>query len=99
MSAELTMVVAAAVVIGTLAAMASRLVPPVLALATGLTLAGILGLATVEELLAGLANPGVITIGAMLVLAKGIVQTGVVTRAQLAAALDGHATRARRCGA
>ena len=51
-----------------------------LALAGGLTLAGILGLATVEELASGLANTGVITIGAMLVLAKGIVQTGVVTR-------------------
>jgi di/tricarboxylate transporter len=74
------MAVAAAVVAGTLVAMASRRVPPVLALAGGLTLAGILGLATVEELLAGLANPGIITIGAMLVLAKGIVQTGVVTR-------------------
>ncbi|HEY8169680.1 MAG TPA: SLC13 family permease [Candidatus Limnocylindria bacterium] len=80
MSAEVTMAVAAAVVAGTLVAMASRRVPPVLALAGGLTLAGILGLATVEELLAGLANPGIITIGAMLVLAKGIVQTGVVTR-------------------
>ena len=80
MSAEATMVVAAVVVTGTLVAMASRRVPPVLALAGGLTLAGILGLATVEELASGLSNPGVITIGAMLVLAKGIVQTGVVTR-------------------
>ena len=60
--------------------MASRRVPPVLALAGGLVLAGILGLATVGELASGLSNPGVITIGAMLVLAKGIVQTGVVTR-------------------
>ncbi len=80
MSAEATMAVAAAVVTGTLVAMASRRVPPVLALAGGLVLAGILGLATVEELVSGLSNPGVITIGAMLVLAKGIVQTGVVTR-------------------
>ena len=80
MSAEATMVAAAAVVTGTLVAMASRRVPPVLALAGGLTLAGILGLATVDELASGLSNPGVITIGAMLVLAKGIVQTGVVTR-------------------
>ena len=74
------MAAAAAVVTGTLVAMASRRVPPVLALAGGLTLAGILGLATVDELASGLSNPGVITIGAMLVLAKGIVQTGVVTR-------------------
>ena len=80
MSAEATMSAAAAVVTGTLVAMASRRVPPVLALAGGLTLAGILGLATVDELASGLSNPGVITIGAMLVLAKGIVQTGVVTR-------------------
>ncbi len=74
------MAVAAAVVTGTLVAMASRRVPPVLALAAGLVVAGILGLATVEELASGMSNPGVITIGAMLVLAKGIVQTGVVTR-------------------
>ena len=80
MSAEATMVIAAVVVTGTLVAMASRRVPPVLALAGGLTLAGILGLATIDELASGLSNPGVITIGAMLVLAKGIVQTGVVTR-------------------
>jgi di/tricarboxylate transporter len=80
LSAEATMAVAVAVVTGTLGAMASRRVPPVLALAAGLALAGILGLATVEELVSGLSNTGVITIGAMLVLAKGIVQTGVVTR-------------------
>ncbi len=71
---------AAVIVIATLGAMASGRMPPVLALATGLVVAGITGVAPVESLLAGLGNSGVITVGAMLVIAKGIVQTGVVSR-------------------
>ncbi|MBX3030673.1 MAG: hypothetical protein KF809_10970 [Chloroflexi bacterium] len=75
------MIAAAVIVIGTLVAMASGRVPPILALGTGLAIAGLLRIVTPEELFAGLSNQGVITVGAMLVIAKGIVSTGVVTRA------------------
>jgi hypothetical protein len=74
-------VLAAIVVVGTLTAMASGKVPPVLALAAGLVIGGILGLAPVSALFSGLSNEGVITVGAMLVIAKGVVQTGIVARA------------------
>ena len=77
---DLTMVAAAIVVIGTLVAMASGKVPALLALGTGLAIAGILRIATPAELSAGLSNGGVITVGAMLVIAKGIVQTGAISR-------------------
>lgn len=72
---------AAVVVVGTLAAMASNRVEPLLALIVGLLLAAILGISEPSALAAGLANAGVITVGAMLVIAKGVVQTGVVSRA------------------
>lgn len=71
---------AAFIVLGTLVAMASGKIPAVLALATGLAVAGLTGVATPSELFSGLSNGGVITVAAMLVIAKGIVQTGVVTR-------------------
>jgi di/tricarboxylate transporter len=74
-------VLAAIVVVGTLIAMTSGKVPPVLALATGLVVGGILRLAPVPALLSGLSNEGVVTVGGMLVIAKGVVQTGVVARA------------------
>lgn len=73
--------VAAVLVVGTLAAMASNRVEPLLALLVGLLLAAILGISEPSDLAAGLANAGVITVGAMLVIAKGVVQTGVVSRA------------------
>lgn len=73
-------VLAAIVVIGTLIAMTSGRVPPVLALATGLAIGGILRLAPVSALFAGLSNQGVITVAGMLVIAKGVVSTGVVAR-------------------
>lgn len=73
--------VAAVLVLGTLTAMASGRVEPVLALVTGLLLAALLGISEPSDLTAGLANAGVITVGAMLVIAKGVVQTGVVSRA------------------
>jgi di/tricarboxylate transporter len=72
---------AAIVVVGTLMAMTSGKVPPVLALATGLVIGGIFELAPVPALLSGLSNEGVVTVGAMLVIAKGVVQTGIVARA------------------
>jgi di/tricarboxylate transporter len=72
---------AAVIVIGTLVAMASGKVPPVLALGSGLAVAGITRVASPTDLFAGLSNGGVITVGAMLVIAKGIMQTGIVTRA------------------
>lgn len=75
------MYLSAVIVIGTLVAMASGRVPPVLALVTGLSIAGLTGVATAQELSRGLSNGGVITVAAMLVIAKGVVQTGVVTRA------------------
>ena len=71
---------AAVIVLATLVAMASGKIPAVLALATGLAVAGLTGVATPSELFSGLSNGGVITVAAMLVIAKGIVQTGVVTR-------------------
>lgn len=80
MDVDWTMLTAAIIVVGTLAAMAWGRMPPLLALVTGLAIAGVLGIATPAQLSAGLANPGVITVGAMLVVAKGVVATGVVTR-------------------
>jgi di/tricarboxylate transporter len=74
-------VLAAVVVVGTLTAMTSGKVPPVLALATGLVIGGIFRLAPVPALLSGLSNEGVVTVGGMLVIAKGVVQTGIVARA------------------
>src|SRR5262252_6306322 len=81
MSPDVTLYVAAALVVATLAAMASGKFDPVLSLMVGLIAAGILGIAPPNRLLAGLSNAGVITVGAMLVIAKGVVQTGVVSRA------------------
>jgi di/tricarboxylate transporter len=77
---DATLILAAIVVVGTLVAMASDRVPPLLALIAGLAVAGVLGLATTAELASGLSNPGVITVGAMLVIARGVIATGVVTR-------------------
>jgi di/tricarboxylate transporter len=74
-------VLAAIVVVGTLTAMTSGKVPPVLALATGVAIGGILRLAPVSALFSGLSNQGVITVAGMLVVAKGVVQTGIVARA------------------
>jgi di/tricarboxylate transporter len=73
--------VAAGLVLAALIAMASGKVDPLLALLVALLIAGILGIATPNQLAAGLSNAGVITIAGMLVIAKGIVQTGVVSRA------------------
>ncbi|MBK6763809.1 MAG: anion permease [Micrococcales bacterium] len=72
---------AGAIVILTLVAMASGRVPPVLALASGLAVAGVTGVAPPATLFAGLSNGGVITVAAMLVIAKGVIHTGVVSRA------------------
>ncbi|MCA9859204.1 MAG: anion permease [Thermomicrobiales bacterium] len=74
------MYLAAVIVIVTLIAMASGKIPPVLALAAGLSIAGLAKVATVQELSSGLSNGGVITVAAMLVIAKGVVQTGVISR-------------------
>jgi hypothetical protein len=63
-------IVAAIVVAATLAEMASGKVPAVLALATGLAVAGVLGPAPVSALFAGLSNGGVITVAGMLVIAR-----------------------------
>jgi di/tricarboxylate transporter len=71
---------AAFLVLATLAAMASGRVPAVLALGTGLAVAGLTGVAPPSELFSGLSNGGVITVAAMLVIAKSIVHTGVVSR-------------------
>ncbi len=71
---------AAVIVVGTLVAMASGKVPTVLALGTGLAIAGITRVAPPAALFSGLSNCGVITVAAMLVIAKGIMATGVITR-------------------
>src|SRR5262245_22768758 len=60
--------------------MASGRFDPVLSLMVALIVAGILGIAPPDRLLAGLSNAGVITVAAMLVIARGVVQTGVVSR-------------------
>jgi di/tricarboxylate transporter len=73
-------IMAAVVVVATLAAMASGKVPAVLALATGLAVGGLLKLAPVPALFAGLSNGGVITVAGMLVIAKGVVKTGIIAR-------------------
>ncbi len=73
-------IVAAVIVVLTLAAMTSGKVPPVLAIICALVVAGLLQIATPGQLFAGLANGGVITIAAMLVIAKGVLYTGVVSR-------------------
>ena len=71
---------AAVIVVGTLVAMTSGKVPTVLALGTGLAIAGITRVAPPAALFSGLSNGGVITVAAMLVIAKGIMATGVITR-------------------
>ena len=72
--------VAAVVVVATLVAMTSGKMPPVLALAAGLSVAGLLRLAPPAALFSGLSNEGVITVAGMLVVAKGVVKTGVIAR-------------------
>jgi di/tricarboxylate transporter len=73
-------VFAAVIVVLTLVAMASGRVPAVLALATGISVAALAGIAEPSALFAGLSNGGVITVAAMLVIAKGVIHTGVVSR-------------------
>ncbi len=73
-------IVAAVIVLLTLAAMTTGRVPAVLALICALVTAGLLRIATPAALFSGLSNGGVITIAAMLVIAKGILHTGVVSR-------------------
>lgn len=73
-------VLAAVIVIVTLAVIVSGRVPAVLCLICALIVAGLAGIAKPSELFAGLSNSGVITIAAMLVIAKGVFYTGVVSR-------------------
>ncbi|CAN5201161.1 SLC13 family permease [soil metagenome] len=73
-------IVAAVIVVLTLAVMTTGRTPAVLALICALVTAGLLGIATPAELFGGLSNGGVITIAAMLVIAKGVLHTGVVSR-------------------
>ena len=73
-------VLAAIIVIVTLAVIVSGRAPAVLCLICALVVAGFAGIAKPSELFAGLSNSGVITIAAMLVIAKGVFYTGVVSR-------------------
>lgn len=73
-------VIAAVIVVATLVVMTTGKAPAVLALATALVVAGLVGIASPTELFAGLSNSGVITIAAMLVIAKGVLRTGAVSR-------------------
>ena len=73
-------VLAAIIVVVTLAVIVSGRVPAVLCLVCALVIAGFAGIAKPSELFAGLSNGGVITIAAMLVIAKGVFYTGVVSR-------------------
>jgi Na+/H+ antiporter NhaD/arsenite permease-like protein len=71
---------AAVIIVVTLVVMTTGRTPAVLALICALVAAGLLGIATPNELFAGLSNGGVVTIAAMLVIAKGVLHTGVVSR-------------------
>ncbi len=73
-------VLAAIIVVVTLAVIVSGRAPAVLCLICALVVAGFAGIAKPSELFAGLSNGGVITIAAMLVIAKGVFYTGVVSR-------------------
>ena len=73
-------VLAAVIVVVTLAVIVSGRAPAVLCLICALIVAGFAGIAKPSELFAGLSNGGVITIAAMLVIAKGVFYTGVVSR-------------------
>ncbi len=73
-------IVAALIVLITLAVIVSGRAPAVLALICALLVAAFIGIATPAELFAGVSNGGVITIAAMLVIAKGVFYTGVVSR-------------------
>ena len=73
-------VLAAIIVVVTLAVIVSGRAPAVLCLICALIVAGFAGIAKPSELFAGLSNSGVITIAAMLVIAKGVFYTGVVSR-------------------
>lgn len=73
-------IVAAVIVVLTLAVMTTGRAPAVLALICALVTAGLLGIGTPAELFGGLSNGGVITIAAMLVIAKGVLHTGAVSR-------------------
>ncbi|MCW1958548.1 MAG: SLC13 family permease [Mycobacterium sp.] len=73
-------VLAAVIVVVTLAVIVSGRAPAVLCLICALVVAGFAGIAKPSELFAGLSNGGVITIAAMLVIAKGVFYTGVVSR-------------------
>ncbi len=75
------MLLASLLILGCLVALASGRVPPVLAFAGTLTLAGLLDVAPSNELLSGLSSSGVVTVAAMLVVAAGVVHTGIVARA------------------
>jgi di/tricarboxylate transporter len=72
--------IAAVIIVITLVVMTTGRTPAVLALICALVAAGLLGIATPNELFAGLSNGGVVTIAAMLVIAKGVLHTGVVSR-------------------
>lgn len=72
--------IAAVIVVVPLVVMTTGRVPAVFALICALVVAGLIGIATPDELFAGLSNGGVITIAAMLVVAKGVLYTGVVSR-------------------
>lgn len=73
-------ILAAIIVVVTLAVIVSGKAPAILALICGLLVAGFLNIATPKELFSGASNGGVITIAAMLVIAKGVFYTGVVSR-------------------
>lgn len=73
-------VLAAIIVVVTLAVIVSGRAPAVLCLICALVVAAFTGIAKPSELFAGLSNGGVITIAAMLVIAKGVFYTGVVSR-------------------
>src|SRR5690242_4607209 len=66
---------AAVIIVTTLVVMTTGRTPTALALICALVAAGLLGIATPNELFAGLSNGGVVTIAAMLVIAKGVLHT------------------------
>ena len=88
---------AALIVLVTLVVMTTGRVPAVLALASALVIAGLLGIARPDELFAGLSNGGVITVAAMLVIAKGVMSTGVISRVTYRLLAGVTSARDKRC--
>lgn len=83
LDAWLTLLVLAAVVVG----MARELVPPTMAILSGVIILMLTGVVTTEEAFAGFSNPAPLTIAALYIVAAAVTRTGLL-RQPLSAALS-----------